>query len=152
MKRVKFFAILLCAFSLVAFCGCSKDEDEPATTQQTDNGNPDPEPEPTLEEMVVGTWNGQYNATLGNLNFSITFSDDHTGVVSTIVLTQPLNGNLTWLVDEEARTLTAVINLSLLSDPNIVGTVVSINETTMVVNATILRQTKEVTLTRVSAE
>ncbi len=156
MKKLKFIALLLCAFSLVAYCGCSKDDDEPTTGRHENNGDPggtpDPDPEPTLEEMVTGTWQGEYDATLGKLEFTITFNSDHTGTVSVFVLSMPISGGLTWNVDQEERTLTATLNIPLLSDNGIVGNIVSIDETTMVVNATILRQVSEVTLTRLSEE
>ena len=160
MKKVKFLALLICAFSLVAFYSCSKDDDDTTTTQSHRDPNPnpdpdpdpDPDPEPSLEEQILGSWEGEYSMTLGTLDFTATLNADYTGSVSATYGLIPVSGDITWSLTD--RVLTATISLgTLIGEKNISCNIVSVDETTMVISVSVLGESsdpKEVTLTRVT--
>lgn len=97
MKKVKFIALLLCAFSLVAFVSCEKDDDDNVNQNQNQNGNG------TDYALLLGTWEGDFEFDMDEekgdketLHMVLTIDADGVGSMSTSYMLFPLDANMTW--------------------------------------------------------
>lgn len=99
MKKIKFFALLLCAFSMVAFTSCEKDEDDNAVNQNQDNNGG------REQDLLLGSWEGDFAFSMGDeekgdaetLHVVLTINADGVGTMSTSYMSFPLTANMTWV-------------------------------------------------------